>query len=56
MLSWNEIVRDYITKHSNRIRKATDPVRHHFGVGYFSYHKIDREGEIYRLGRPSRLG
>src|SRR5579863_6438309 len=45
MLSWQEIVQNYIIKHSNKIRKTTQPLREHFGVGYFTYHRIDNEGK-----------
>mgnify|MGYP000045805055 CR=1 FL=1 len=44
MLNWEEIVQKYITKHSNLIRKTTQPLRDHFGIGYFTYHRIDRAG------------
>lgn len=44
MLSWKEIVQDYIIKHSNRIKKVSQPVHDHFGVGYFTYHRIDNAG------------
>lgn len=45
MLNWNEIVQKYIIKYSNRIAKATRPLRDHFGVCYFTYHHIDHEGQ-----------
>lgn len=45
MLSWKEIIQNYIIKHSNRIRKTTEPLREHFGVEYFSYHRIDNTGK-----------
>lgn len=45
MLGWNDIVQRYITKYSNRIRKATQPLRDHFGIGYFTYHRIDYKGK-----------
>ncbi len=44
MLSWKEIVQNYITKHSDRIQKTTRPLKDHLGVDYFTYHKIDLEG------------
>lgn len=45
MLGWNEIVQNYIIKYSNPIKKATQPLRDHFGVGYFTYHRIDPQGK-----------
>lgn len=44
MLSWHEIVQKYIIKHANKIQKATRPLRDHFGIDYFTYHRIDEEG------------
>lgn len=45
MLSWKVIVQDYIIKHSDRIKKATSSLRDHFGISYFTYHRIDKEGK-----------
>ena len=45
MLSWNAIVQNYIIKHSNQIRKTTQPLRDHFGISYFTYHRIDETGK-----------
>src|SRR3569832_634146 len=44
MLSWKEIVHDYITKYSDQIRFTTRPLHDHLGVDYFTYHKIDLDG------------
>lgn len=44
MLSWKEIVQDYIVKHSDRIKKATRPLQERFGINYFTYHQIDKDG------------
>lgn len=44
MLGWKEIVQDYIVKHSNRIKETTRPLLDHFGIGYFTYHRIDNQG------------
>ncbi len=53
MLSWNEIVQNYIIKHSKIIKKTTKPLQDHFGIGYFTYHRIDNEGKyIVLLDRP----
>lgn len=45
MLSWEEILQNYIFKYSNRIRKVTAPLQDHLGVQYFSYHRIDHMGK-----------
>ncbi len=44
MLSWKEIVEKYITKHSDKIKKATRPLRDQLKVAYFTYHRIDKKG------------
>lgn len=45
MLSWNEIIQNYIVKFSNKTQKTTQPLRDHFGIGYFTYHRIDDSGK-----------
>lgn len=53
MLDWQEIVEEYIIKHSNRIQKVTKPLRELFGVTYCTYHRIDRDGKYtVLLDRP----
>lgn len=53
MLSWKQIVQDYIIKYSDRIKKTTAPLRDHLGVDYFTYHRIDQEGNYtVLLDRP----
>lgn len=44
MLSWKEVVQNYIVKHSDKVQKTTKPLRDHFGIGYFTYHRIDANG------------
>ncbi len=44
MLSWKEIVQNYIIKYSDQIQQTTRPLTDHFGIGYFTYHKIDAKG------------
>jgi len=44
-LSWKEIVQNYIAKFSDKIKKTTRPLRDHFGICYFTYHRIDQEGK-----------
>lgn len=45
MLIWEEIIKNYIIKHSNQISKTTKPLHDHFGIEYFSYHRIDNTGK-----------
>lgn len=45
MLTWKEIVQNYITRHSDQISKTTQPLKDHFGIGYFTYHRIDNDGK-----------
>lgn len=45
MFSWQEIVQNYIIKYSNQIGKVTKPLQEHFGIKYFTYHRIDNEGK-----------
>src|SRR5581483_8932447 len=45
MLTWKEIVQEYIIRHSNKIQNVTRPLREHFGIEYFTYHHIDRHGK-----------
>ncbi len=53
MLGWEDIVQDYIIKYSNQISKATRPLRDHFGISYFTYHKIDDAGKyVVLVDRP----
>lgn len=53
MLGWEEIVQNHIIKHSDQIKKLTRPLRDHFGIGYFTYHRIDLEGKYtVLLDRP----
>lgn len=44
MLTWKSIVEDYIIKYSNQISRATRPLKTHFGISYFTYHKSDTSG------------
>lgn len=53
MLSWEQIVQNYIIKNSNQIKKATQPLQDHFGIKYFTYHRIDNDGKYtVLLDRP----
>jgi DNA-binding CsgD family transcriptional regulator len=45
MLGWVDIVQNYIAKYSNQIRKTTQPLRDHFGIRYFTYHRVDNAGK-----------
>ncbi len=44
-MNWQTIVQDFIIKHSDQIRKATQPVRDHLDVAYFTYHRINIDGK-----------
>ncbi len=48
MLSWEEIVQGYIIRHSDTIKKVTEPLHSRFGITYFTYHRITNEGQ-YRV-------
>jgi DNA-binding CsgD family transcriptional regulator len=53
MLNWEEIVRNYTVKHSNRIKSVTRPLRDHFGISCFFHINIDYQGKLIWLGdRP----
>ena len=45
MLNWQEIVQKYTVRHFNKIRATTQPLRDHFGINYFTYHKIAESGQ-----------
>lgn len=52
MSVWKEIVHDLI-RCSDPIRKTTRPLLERFGVEYFTYHRIDRQGNYtVLLDRP----
>lgn len=44
MLNWEQILQKYILKYSNQISKATKPLQDHFGIEYFTYHRIAHDG------------
>jgi hypothetical protein len=44
-MNWQTIVQDFIIKHSDQIRKATQPVRDYLDVDYFTYHRITLDGK-----------
>lgn len=43
-MNWQTIVQDFIQKNTDKIKKATQPLHDHFGVTYFTYHRIDNDG------------
>ena len=52
MSSWTEILR-YLAMHNDEIEKTTRPLRDCFGVKYFTYHRIDQDGNYtVLLDRP----
>ncbi|MFA6916538.1 MAG: LuxR C-terminal-related transcriptional regulator [Parachlamydiales bacterium] len=53
MLSWKEIVQGYLIKHSNQIKRVTQPLKDIFEITYFTYHRIDNKGKYtVLLDRP----
>lgn len=52
-MNWNEIVNNYIVKYSNKIQATTRPLKECFGINYFTYHRIDKQGRYtVLLNRP----
>lgn len=43
-LTWQEVVGNYIVRYSREIQKTTQPLKEHFGVEYFTYHRIRPDG------------
>lgn len=53
MSGWKEIVQDHIVRNYDRVRRVTKPLQEHFGVAYFTYHRIDEKGNYsVLLDRP----
>lgn len=56
MLNWKDFFQYYIVKNSNRIKKTTRPLRDHFGINSFFYHRIDHMGKFaFLCDRPDWL-
>lgn len=52
-MNWNEIVQNYIIKYADQIKKVTLPLKDHFAITYFTYHRIDLQGNYTVLiNRP----
>jgi DNA-binding CsgD family transcriptional regulator len=50
---WQHIVQSYIVRYSDQIKKATEPLKHNFGISYFIYYRIDNAGHYTGLAnRP----
>jgi DNA-binding CsgD family transcriptional regulator len=49
MKAWKEIVQNYIIKYSDKTKAATQPLRDHFNIDFFTYHRIDKEGKFVTL-------
>ena len=50
---WNELIQRQIEKHIDKVQKVTKPLRDHFGISYFTYHRIDSKGNYsVLLDRP----
>lgn len=53
MITWEEIVQNYLTRYCDRIRDVTRPIRDRFNIDYFTYHKINNDGHYtVILDRP----
>lgn len=53
MQHWKCILQNYIIRYSNQIKKATEPLEHHFDISYFIYYRIDNVGHYTGLAnRP----
>jgi len=53
MSSWEEIVTRFVVRPYDQIKKITKPLHEYFGVKYFTYHKVDKEGNYtVLLDRP----
>lgn len=53
MKHWTRIVQNYMVRYSDQIKKATEPLDHHFGISYFIYYRIDNAGHYTGLAnRP----
>jgi DNA-binding CsgD family transcriptional regulator len=53
MLIWEDLHRKYFVKFSDRILAVTRPLKDHFGISFFGYHRIDMDGRYTVLtNRP----
>ncbi|MBA3814997.1 MAG: autoinducer binding domain-containing protein [Parachlamydiaceae bacterium] len=53
MNTWNEVVNAQILNHIDAVKKTTQPLLDIFGIDYFTYHRIDKEGRYtVLLDRP----
>jgi DNA-binding CsgD family transcriptional regulator len=53
MKHWKHIVQNYISRYSDQIKKAIEPLEHHFGISYFIHYRIDNVGHYTGLAnRP----
>lgn len=53
MHTWKEVVENHIIKHSDKVKKVTKPLSDHFGIRYFTFHRIDSSGNYSCLvNRP----
>lgn len=53
MHTWQEVVADHIVSNLSEVQKTTDPLHTIFGIDYFTYHRIDRDGRyMVLLDRP----
>lgn len=53
MNTWHDVIQHHILAHVNEVQKTTRALQDLFGVNYFTYHSIDREGRyLVLLDRP----
>jgi len=53
MITWEEIVKKQIIDHQDVVSEITRPLREHFGIEFFNYHRIDNDGSYFvLLDRP----
>lgn len=53
MTTWESIVQHQIVDHQDDVAKLTRPLKEHFGITFFNYHRIDNDGKYsLLLDRP----
>lgn len=53
MPNWNDVIQRQIVANFSQVKKTTQPLHDLFGIKYFTYHRIDREGRYnVLLDRP----
>lgn len=49
MSTFSELVKKYVLGESSKLKKITEPLHRFLGSVYFTYHRIDTEGNYYAL-------